>query len=532
MNSIYKEGLNRKQHLLFPPSIDDYVDEGNQVRAIDSYVEILDLTELGFIGKGSETSNRLDGQPAFHPALLLKIYIYGYLNKVRSSRKLETEIKRNIEMMWLTQGLTPGYKTIANFRKDHHESLKKVFKEFVLLCRNIELIEGKLVAIDGAFLRANASKNKLVMKSTTTKDLESIDSKIEAYLTSLAYSDKKDRQSDVTPPLTDNMDKLKSKKKKLEDDLAMLEKLDANQYCKSDPDANLMRKPAHNLLAYNIQIAVDSSYKFIVATDVSSKGSDLDQLHSMAIQAKEAVQNDDMTATADTGYYNPKEIKKCVDDNIEVVVPIADKQKAQKAKGKFGRDAFTYNQESDSYTCPNGKILTKAASTQKKNGNINFIYRGESAMCKACPLREQCLPETTARKSIYRWEHEAVTEAHIEKMDTQEAKEIIKQRGSIVEHPFGTIKQHLGWSHFLVRGKKKVAGENALIMFTYNFRRLLNLIGIALFQKLLIALKEGNIEAIREEIAQYITGLWLIWVYYHQNMIVFNFRRKNVLIFK
>ena len=305
MNNMFKEGLNRKQQLLFPPSIDDYIGKDNIARAIDSYVEILDLSELGFMG--SKISNKVDGQPAFHPALLLKIYIYGYLDKVRSSRKLETEIKRNIEMMWLTQGLTPSYKTIANFRKDHPESLKKVFKEFVLLCKNIELIEGKLVAIDGAFLRANASKNQLVMKSTTTKDLESIDSKIEAYLTSLDYSDKKDKQSDVITPLTDNMDKLKSKKKKLEDDLALLEKLGANQYCKSDPDANLMKKPAHNLMAYNVQKAVESTYKFIVATDVSSKGSDLDQLHSMATQAKEAVQNDDMAVSADTGYYNPRQ---------------------------------------------------------------------------------------------------------------------------------------------------------------------------------------------------------------------------------
>ena len=527
MGNMFKEGLNRKQQLLFPPSIDDYIGKDNIARTIDSYVEILDLSALGFMG--SKANNMLDGQPAFHPGLLLKIYIYGYLNKIRSSRKLETEIKRNIEMMWLTQGLTPSYKTIANFRKDHPEPLKKVFKEFVLLCKNIELIEGKLVAIDGAFLRANASKNQLVMKSTTTKDLENIDSKIEKYLTSLDYSDREDKQNDVITPLTDNIDKLKIKKKKLEDDLAMLEKLGTNQYCKSDPDANLMKKPAHNLLAYNTQIAVDNSYKFIVATDVSSKGSDLDQLHSMATQAKDAVQNNAMVAVADTGYYSSKEIKKCVDDNIEVVVPIADNQKPQKVRGKFSRDAFIYNQESDNYTCPNDKILKKAISTQKKNDKVNFIYRGTSAMCKACPLREQCLPEKTACKSIYRWEHEAIAEMHVKKMQTDKAKAIIKQRGSIVEHPFGTIKQNLGWSHFLVRGKEKVAGENALIMFAYNFKRLLNLIGAALFQKLLIALKEGNIEAVRKEIAAYIAGFWLIRDYFAQKSVLSDFRCKNMV---
>lgn len=518
MNSIYKQGLNRRQQLLFPPSIDDYVDEDNQVRAIDSYVEILDLSGLGFIGKKSKTHNRLDGQPAYHPGVLLKIYIYGYLNRIRSSRRLETEIKRNIEMMWLTQGLKPSYKTIANFRKDNPKSLKKVFKEFVLLCKDIGLIEGKLVAIDGAFLRANASKNQLVMRTTTVKVLQQVDNTIEEYLDTLDYSDKKEKESAVITPLTNDVDRLKSKKKKLEDDLALLDRLEANQYCKSDPDPNLMKKSAHELMAYDVQIAVDSQYHFIVATDISSKGSDLDQLHPMATQAKEAVENDDMVVAVDTGYYSPDQIKRCMDDDIEVIVPIADKQKAQRDKGRFTRDAFTYDKECDDYTCPAGKRLTRAVSTQKKKDKVNFVYRGTSAMCKACTLREQCLPEKTACKSIYRWEHEEITEAHIKTMQTDAAKAIVKRRGSIVEHPFGTIKQGLGWSHFLVRGKEKVSGENALIMFTYDLRRSLDLIGIAMFQRLLIAREEGDLEAIREEIARHIALLWLFLAYSTKNI--------------
>lgn len=247
MSNNYKQGLNRKQQLLLPPSLDEYVGENNSVRAIESYVEILDLNKLEFKNL-SKKSN--DGQPAFHPKLLLKIYIYGYLNKIRSSRNLEKEIKRNIELMWLTQGLSPSYKTIANFRKDNPQGLKKVFKEFVLLCKDVQLIEGKLIAIDGAFLRANASKNKLIMKKNALKDLELLDERIEKYLTLLDTTDKEDRSSadDITLPT--KIEKLQEKKKKLEEDLALLEKLGKNQYNTTDPDASLMVKPAHNLVAY------------------------------------------------------------------------------------------------------------------------------------------------------------------------------------------------------------------------------------------------------------------------------------------
>jgi len=280
---IYKTGLDRNQQLLFPPSLDEYVDENNIVRAVDSYVEILNICELNIKTKKSLIT---DGQPAFHPKLLLKIYIYGYLNKIRSSRKLEAEIKRNIELMWLTQGLTPSYKTIANFRKDNSKALQTIFKEFSLLLKDIKLITGELVGVDGAFLRANASKNTLIMKKTVKNDIAKIDKEINSYMELLDSVDKEDKNTNIKLSV-DDIKNLKTKKEQLQKDIDLLESLGKNQHNKTDKDANVMSKPAHNLMAYNSQIAVDDTFKFIVATDISLNGHDLDQLHNMAVKSKE-----------------------------------------------------------------------------------------------------------------------------------------------------------------------------------------------------------------------------------------------------
>ncbi len=511
MNNIYKKAENRKQHMFFPPSIDEYVDQDSQVRAIEDYVELLDVVKLGFT-KAALVST--DGQPAYHPKLLLKIYIYGYLNKIRSSRKLETEIKRNIEMMWLCAGLNPSNKTISNFRKENAKSLKRVFREFVLLCKELDLISGRLVAVDGAFLRANASKNQLITKKTVVKDLEKIDEKIDEYLTTMEFADNIEKKEKNLKPPVEKLSKMKKRKAKLDKDLALLEEMNVTQYNRTDPDAKLMVKPAHNLMAYNVQIAVDNKYKFIVATDVSSIGQDSDKLHNMATKSKEITKNDTIKVVGDTGYYSTKEISKCAKDNIEVIVAIPNKEKQQKDRGFYVHSDFIYDEKNDLFICPNQQELTKSPSIIKKSTGKRYQYRAGSKICKACPLRDNCIPKKTAYKRVSLSEHHEVVQKHFRKMQTPYAKEIIKKRGSIVEHPFGTIKQTLGWSHFLVRGKEKVSGENALIMFTYNFRRLLNLIGIALFRKLLIALKDGNIEEIKAEIVAYITCFMLYLIYF------------------
>lgn len=530
MSELYKQGLNRNQQLLFPPSIDDYVDEDNSVRAIDSYVELLNLTKLQF--SNTRKSNRTDGQKAYSPKLLLKIYIYGYLNKIRSSRALEKECKRNLELIWLTQNLVPSYHTIADFRKDNPKALKQVFKEFVLLCKNIDLVGDGLKAVDGAFLRANASKNGLIMKTTLEKDLTKIEQEIERYLQSLEYSDKEKQPSDIINKLPKDLRKLKYQQEEISKNIELLQMMGKTQHNKTDPDATLMKKPAHNLMAYNSQIVVDEKYKFIVATAVSSKGNDVAQLHKMSQETKKNLEVDKLDIVADTGYYSVKELKKCNDDNINAIVPEANKSKAQEDKGKYTRDKFIYDVQNDFYTCPHKQQLKKRAVAQIKSDKVNFIYAGASAVCKACPLKDKCIPPQTSYKQIYRWEHEHIAEAHHKKMNTEESKTIVKQRGSIVEHPFGTIKRKLGWDHFLVRGKEKVSGENALIMFSYNFKRLLNLIGIALFQKLLIAMKDGNIQQIKEEITQYIAVSLLYMIHFLRNNCMFEFRRRKCIILR
>jgi len=526
MSNIYKKGENRKQQMFFPPSIDEYVSDDNPVRAIEDYVELLDMVALGFT-KAALVST--DGQPAYHPKLLLKIYIYGYLNKIRSSRKLESEIKRNIEMMWLCAGLQPSYKTIADFRKENSKALKKVFREFVLLCKELDLITGELVAIDGAFLRANASKNQLIMKKSVDRDLKKIDEKIEAYLETLEFVDSQEKKEKFLKlPPSNKLAQMKERKSKLDKDLALLEKMNVTQYNRTDPDSKVMVKPSHNLMAYNAQIAVDTAFKFIIATDISSVGQDTNQLYNMASKSKEVLSKEKLDVTVDKGYYNTTNIKECIDNNITPYLPTP-KYKQSKS-GFFTSDKFEYDTKEDCYCCPNNKMLRKAPYIQEKKGRINFVYQGTSAMCKNCPLRENCMPAKTAYKRIYRWEHQAELNQHHKKMQTEESKRIIKKRGSIAEHPFGTIKQHLGWTHFLVRGTQKVSGENALIMFSYNFRRLLNLIGIALFGKLIHALKDGNIEAIKVEIMTHIAMFLDIWVYLINILRVYSFRREKLFL--
>lgn len=526
MSELYKQGLNRNQQLLFPPSIDDYVDEENSVRAIDAYVELLNLSKLEFLN--TRKSDRTDGQKAYSPKLLLKIYIYGYLNKIRSSRALEKECKRNLELIWLTQSLVPSYHTIADFRKENPTALKRVFKEFVLLCKNIELIGDGLKAVDGAFLRANASKNRLIMKTTLEKDLTKIEQEIEEYFKSLEYSDKEKQPLNLINKLPKDLRKLKHKQEELSKNLELLQMMGKTQHNTTDPDASLMKKPAHLLMAYNSQIVVDEKYKFIVATDVSSKGNDAQQLHKMAQETKENLNVDSLEIVADTGYYSSKELKKCNEDNINAIVPEANIKQVQEDKGKFTRDKFTYDTKSDCYICPNNQVLKKRTAPQLKNGKVNFIYAGASATCKACLLKDKCIPAQAPYKQIFRYENEHIIKQHKEKMKTEESKAIVKKRGSLVEHPFGTIKRNLGWDHFLVRGKEKVSGENALIMFAYNFKRMLNLIGITLFKKLMIAVKDGDIEQIKEKIAQYIVASLLYMLCFFKNYFIFEFRSKKV----
>ncbi len=358
MSEKYKEGINRNQQQFFPPSLDEYVDVNNQVRAIDLYVEQLDLKELGF----DDTSTSFEGQKSYSPKLLLKIYVYGYLNKIRSSRALEKENARNIELMWLTAGLKPTYKTISDFRKNNPKALKAVFKDFVLLLKGLALIGDELVALDGAFLRANASKNTLMMKKTTQRDLASTEASINEYLSSLEFRDEETHTTKLAKQLPRTLEIFLKKKARFTTELNFLKKINRTQYNRTDPDASVMVKSAHNLMAYNSQICVDDKFKFIVATDVTSSGTDKQELHHMAMQTKEVITNPDLLILADKGYYSAVEIKKCIDDGIKTLVPAIRTGQELINKGKFTKDKFVYDKDQDAYICPNDKLISRTKS--------------------------------------------------------------------------------------------------------------------------------------------------------------------------
>jgi len=287
-----------------------------------------------------------------------------------------------------------------------------------------------------------------------------------------------------------------------------------------------MVKSAHNLMAYNSQICVDDKFKFIVATDVTSQGTDKQELHKMALQTKEVISDPDLVILADKGYYSAAEIKKCVDDGIKTLVPAIRTGQELVNKGKFTKDKFIYDKDQDAYICPNNKLISRTKSINKSYARIMHMYRSSQSDCNACPIKDKCLGEKTKQKQTQRWEHQELLDTYNKNMKIPEAKALYKKRGSIVEHPFGTIKRNLGWDHFLVRSKKKVQGENALIMFTYNFKRLLNLIGIALFKKLLIAIKDGDLSNIREEIALYIASFRLYMLNFLQYIFMVQFLKK------
>ena len=493
MQISYKEGVNINQTQFFPPTVDEYVDKNNPVRAIGAYVDTLNMFELGFT---NTCKKGRDGQPAYDPKLLLKIYIYGYINKIRSGRALEKEIKRNIEMIWLCETLTPSYKTINNFRKDNSDGLKEAFRDFTLLCKSLGLISGKLVAVDGAFLQANASRNTLILKKTLVEDIERLDNKISDYLADMDTAEKTKKQDETLSDLDDDvLQQLKERKEKLSEDLAFLEEENLTQYNKTDPDAKLMIKPAHNLVGINTQIAVDSDYKLIVATDVSSEGHDHGKLHDMAVKAREITGNENMSVVADGGYASANEVVKCVDDNITPYTPIQKNNSSY-----FSQEIFLYDNEKDCFTCPNNKTLNPPL-----NGSANpekTFYRCKKKICQACPKKNQCISPKASFRTLSLSIHAKTLDDHKARMESCEGKAIIKRRSALVEHPFGTIKVTLGWTHYLVRGLEKIAGENALIMLSYNFRRLLNILGVSRLKKYIQAVKEGDSALIQKIIAE------------------------------
>lgn len=482
-NRNFKTGVSREQPSFLPPRVEDYVGRDNPVRAIDAYVDALDFEKLGFRHPGSGGGA---GQPPYHPGDLLKLYLYGYLHRVRSSRGLEGEARRNLELIWLLGGLAPGYRTIAGFRKDNWAALKAANRDFVLLARELNLVGGELVAIDGAFFDGNASKGSIKTRRKLAERLAEIEGEIEAYGAALEANDTAEA---MRPPagqdgggregedIAQKVAALMAKRTKVQADLARLEASGETQLSRTDADARLLSKNGQVVAGYNVQIAVDDKHKLIVASDVVNDGNDTGQLHKMAKAAKEELGAETLTALADTGYYNGNALKACEEDGIVAYVPQAKRTARLEAQGRISHEEFVYDAEANVYRCPAGQPLTPTDGRKTNTGGrIEIRYVSRKSDCDACALRLRCLSAKTPTRTIQRWEHEDVLDRHRARM--KDAEPQMRRRAELAEHPFGTLKCRAGYRHFLVRGFDKVHGEWSLMALSYNFSRVLNILGL------------------------------------------------------
>ncbi len=485
-STYYKTGGVRQQALLLPARIEDYVGRDNVVRAIEVYVASVDLAKLGFrhavrvIGAG---------QPPYDPADLLKLYLYGYLNQIRSSRRLAREVGRNVELMWLLGGLQPGYRTIGQFRTDNVGALKQANRAFVMALRELDLVGGEMVAIDGAFFDGNASKASIVTRkrldeqvAAVEREIAAMEREIEAYAAALDANDAAEAAEPDAKPRPDEdvagkLAALLAKRQAVAADVATLEASGQTQLSRTDPDARLLSKHGQIVAGYNVQIAVDAKHKVIVADEAVNDGNDTGQLHAMAQAAREAVGADKLQALADTGYFNGETLKSCEDSGIEAFVPEPRRGKRLEAAGRFGIDAFVYDAAADAYRCPAGELLRAMGGGKlDQSGKLRIRYASRRLVCSGCPKRSKCLAPKGSRRVIERWEHEDVIERHRRRMATGEA--MMRRRKALAEHPFGTLKCRAGYRHFLMRGFDKVRGELGLMVLCYNFTRVLNIIGL------------------------------------------------------
>lgn len=464
----YIKGAPRDQIILFPESVDDYIAEDNPVKFTDAFVDSLDLVKLGF--KYSELKQT--GRPPYDPADMLKLYIYGYLNRIRSSRRLEKEAARNLELIWLLKKLIPDYKTIANFRKDNLDPLRKTFREFTLVCKKLNLFGAELIAVDGSKFRAQNSKKKSFNKDKLNRSIKVMDEKIAGYMAELEYNDKLE-ESSKTPKakeLKEKIEALKTRKEERQELLKDLEVSGDTGVSLTDPDSRLMMSNQRFEVCYNVQMTVDAKHKLIVDYEVIDKGVDHGQLCEMATRAKEILETDNIEVLADKGYYDAKDIKACIDNGIIPTIPKPARNPA-KGGGLFGKDQFAYDRSKDCYVCPGGREL-EFKKTMPRNGKILRLYR--TLYCQNCELKPACTE--TGNRTVYRWEYEHLLEEMQLRVETDKAK--IRQRQQLSEHPFGTIKRGFDQGHLLLKRLKKVRGEFSLSVLAYNIKRTINILGV------------------------------------------------------
>jgi len=436
---------------------------------IDVFIDDLDISGLGFKTEPNDT-----GRPAYHPSTMLKIYVYGYLNRVQSSRRLEREAQRNVELMWLSGRLAPDFKTIANFRKDNGEAIRLVCREFVMLCKKLKLFADAFVAIDGSKFKAVNNRDRNFTKAKMKRRLQQIDESIERYLGQMASADRQEAEI-----ANDKSQRLEDKIATLKKEMVRLKKLEVRmlaapdqQISLTDPDARSMATSGRGsgMVGYNVQTAVDAKHHLIVAHEVTNVGHDRTQLFNMAKQAKEVIGTDELDAVADRGYFKGEEILDCAEAGITTYLP-KPQTSGNLAKGLFGKRDFIYKLEDDEYECPAGERLIYRF-TREESGKM--IRRYWTSACFDCPIKSKCT--TGQYRRVSRWEQEAVVEALQARLDRE--PERMRARRETVEHPFGTIKSWMGSTHFQMRTLERVSTEMSLHVLAYNMKRLITMFGV------------------------------------------------------
>jgi transposase len=463
-------GHDRSQLLLLPEAIDDYVAADNPVRFIEAFVDGLDLAALGFIG----TVPKATGRPGYAPADLLKLYIYGYLNRTRSSRRLEAETHRNIEVIWLLRHLKPDFKTIADFRRINHKAFRPVFRQFVLLCRELDLFGKELLAVDGTRIKAVNNKDRNFTRASLTEFIRLADAKLDDYLKRLDHADAAETSTSGSrvANLAEKIAAVRGRRDRCQEMLAELDRTGESQISLTDPDSRAMAAHTRVAVGYNAQIAVDTKHKLIVEQQVTNQVLDMGLLTETAEPAKEILGVETIDVVADKGYFKIEDIEACEKAGMAPYVPRPQRGPSVRA-GLFRKDEFKYDPETDSYTCPAGQRLTPySSSALRQLKKINYANR---KACRDCPLRARCTDNQF--RTVSRLENEAV----LDRMQERLAKrpEVLNQRRETVEHPFGSIKQWMNQGAFLMRGLEKVRAEFSLTALAYNLRRVLNLVGFA-----------------------------------------------------
>jgi transposase len=468
----YIRGVSRDQVMLFPDSVEEYITEDNAVRFIDAFVGSLDLGQMGFRrAQPAET-----GRPAYDPGDLLRLYLYGYLNRVRSSRMLERETKVNIEVMWLLGKLRPDFKTVADFRRDNLTAIKQVCRQFTLLCRKLELFGGELVAIDGSKFKAVNNRRRNFNQARLTKAIKALEEKIDGYLESLDEADAAETDPDKPPPtapeLRAKLAELQQRKAKYQALKKGLQESGEKQVSLTDPDARSMVMHHRSTeVGYNVQTAVDEQHQLIVEHEVTNDPTDHAHLAEMAVRAKETLGVEQLEVVADMGYYDGAEVKQCAEAGITTYIPKPLTSVNQK-RGLFTKQDFVYDQEQDCYRCPAGAELTYRYQSFELNRQIRYYA---TPKCLGCSLRSKCTTNKRGRR-ISRWVDEKLLEDMARRVRAR--PEMMRRRQQLSEPPFGTIKRAMGHSYFLMRGLHKVGAEMSLTVLSYNLKRVINIIGV------------------------------------------------------